>query len=223
MSYEFKSFPKIPRLGRFTYSITEKLDGTNGIVHITPLPEFCAQQCGRCANECDGLVQVGALEAGSVAVVGNMAVFAGSRTRWVQPGKGTDNYGFAQWVRDNADELVRVLGEGTHYGEWWGQGIQRNYGLTKRRFTLFNTHRYQSLPTVGSEDQDNCIVTKVPLLSIGNALGGIQQDIDAVVSTLRTKGSIAAPGCLNPEGVVLYLDGTLHKVIINGDEQKVAG
>ena len=34
---EFKSFPKIPRLFRDCV-ITEKLDGTNGIVHIQPQP-----------------------------------------------------------------------------------------------------------------------------------------------------------------------------------------
>ena len=32
---EFKSFDKIPRLSKLAWSITEKIDGTNGIVHIT--------------------------------------------------------------------------------------------------------------------------------------------------------------------------------------------
>lgn len=35
MRPEFKSFEKIPRLERLVWSITEKIDGTNGIIHIT--------------------------------------------------------------------------------------------------------------------------------------------------------------------------------------------
>ena len=34
------------------------------------------------------------------------------------------------------------LGVGQHFGEWWGFGIQRGYGLHERRFSLFNTGRW---------------------------------------------------------------------------------
>jgi hypothetical protein len=64
---------------------------------------------------------------------------AGSRTRWITP--EDDNYGFARWVHNHADEL-RGLGPGRHFGEWWGQGIQRNYSLTEKRFSLFNVSRW---------------------------------------------------------------------------------
>src|SRR5687767_1693749 len=49
-------------------------------------------------------------------------VLAGSRNRWITP--EADNFGFARWVAAHEDEL-RALGPGSHYGEWWGQGIQR--------------------------------------------------------------------------------------------------
>jgi len=64
---------------------------------------------------------------------------AGSRSRWLTP--ENDNFGFAAWVADNKEELL-TLGVGRHFGEWWGEGIQRNYGLKERRFSLFNTIRW---------------------------------------------------------------------------------
>lgn len=50
----------------------------------------------------------------------------GSRTRWITP--ENDNAGFARWCMEHKEDLLR-LGPGRHFGEWWGQGIQRNYGL----------------------------------------------------------------------------------------------
>src|SRR5690606_13561404 len=69
----------------------------------------------------------------------------GSRTRWITPEK--DNFGFAAWAHENRDELMK-LGPGHHFGEWWGRGIQRGYGLNERRFSLFNTSRWtpETLP-----------------------------------------------------------------------------
>lgn len=63
----------------------------------------------------------------------------GSRTRWITP--DDDNYGFARWAHENKDELLK-LGAGHHFGEWWGAGVQRRYGLAEKRFSLFNTHRW---------------------------------------------------------------------------------
>src|SRR5688572_30277401 len=66
-------------------------------------------------------------------------VRAGSRSRWITP--EDDNYGFARFVHDNTEELRR-LGPGYHYGEWWGQGIQRRYNIDGKRFSLFNAGRW---------------------------------------------------------------------------------
>ena len=63
----------------------------------------------------------------------------GSRTRWITP--ENDNHGFARWAYEHKDELLG-LGPGRHFGEWWGQGIQRGYGLKEKRFSLFNTSRW---------------------------------------------------------------------------------
>ena len=66
---------------------------------------------------------------------GACKVLAASRTRWITP--QNDNLGFAAWVEANREGLLQ-LGPGHHFGEWWGRGINRNYGLTERRFSLFN-------------------------------------------------------------------------------------
>src|SRR3990167_7674265 len=65
----------------------------------------------------------------------------GSRTRWITA--QDDNRGFARWVEGNKQELLK-LGAGRHFGEWWGSGIQRGYGLQKgeKRFSLFNVARW---------------------------------------------------------------------------------
>ena len=53
-------------------------------------------------------------------------------------------FGFARWVETNRERLITLLGPGLHFGEWWGSGIQRGYGLTKgdKRFSLFNVERH---------------------------------------------------------------------------------
>lgn len=115
----------------------------------------------------------------------------GSRNRWITP--EDDNFGFSRWAHEHKDELL-ALGPGRHFGEWWGAGIQRRYGLDEKRFSLFNTGRWQEAPLPG------CIQL-VPVLYIGpNADAEIQGALDR----LRTFGSVASPGFMKPEGVVIY-------------------
>jgi RNA ligase-like protein len=126
-------------------------------------------------------------------------VWAQSRTRFITPTE--DNYGFAAWVRENEDALSD-LGPGVHFGEWWGKGIQRNYGLDERRFSLFNTGRWQSM---GSEENHRCVevpvchVVPVLLLSTFNTVA-----VQEMFNYLRETGSVAAQGFMNPEGVVVF-------------------
>jgi hypothetical protein len=69
----------------------------------------------------------------------------GSRTRWITP--ENDNAGFARWAYAHKDELIEGLGDGHHFGEWWGQGIQRGYGLKEKRFSLFNVAKWSDEST----------------------------------------------------------------------------
>lgn len=120
-------------------------------------------------------------------------VIAGSRTRFITP--EDDNYGFAKWVKQNEEEL-RKLGPGRHFGEWWGSGCQRGYGLSKgeKRFSLFNTTRWNS------EDLPSCCYV-VPELYRGDF---DTNAIEEVLSNLAENGSVASPGFMNPEGIIIY-------------------
>lgn len=117
---------------------------------------------------------------------------AGSRNRWITP--EDDNYGFAAWVRENQEELLK-LGPGRHYGEWWGRGIQRGYGMADRHFSLFEVHRWWKpgleLPAC---------VNLVPVLhqGIADSVG-----IHAALDRLKAEGSLASPGFRNPEGIIV--------------------
>lgn len=125
-----------------------------------------------------------------VCITEDGRILAGSRTRWITP--EADNFGFAAWVRDNADDLAK-LGPGIHFGEWWGAGIQRRYGLAEKRFSLFNVARW------GDSRPACCDV--VPVLYRGLFCTSV---VEQCISDLRQNGSRAAPGFMRPEGVVVF-------------------
>ena len=170
---EFQEFPKMPRLSR-EIIISEKIDGTNGQIFIKEFDsDYMAE--GRCVHE-----------------KGDLALYVGSRTRWITP--DDDNYGFARWCKEHADELL-LLGPGRHFGEWWGQGIQRNYGMKEKRFSLFNVGRWAD----DAVRPACCHV--VPELYRG---AFNTQIIELELDLLRTDGSKAAPGYKFPEGIVIF-------------------
>ena len=164
----FKAWGKIPRFENEEYCFREKIDGTNGCVLVLDQDHELLQ---------------GALFAEPIEQIGRDYIWAQSRTRFVHP--GDDNFGFAGWVREHAAELVK-LGQGYHYGEWWGRGIQRGYEQTDRHFSLF--YYPTALPTD--------VVRHVPTIKAGSLAEARQVLIDG--------GSLAQPGFMQPEGVVMY-------------------
>jgi hypothetical protein len=120
----------------------------------------------------------------------------GSRTRWLDQTTG-DNHGFMLWALTNKDYLLK-LGPGRHFGEWWGSGIQRGYGLQKgeKRFSLFNTYKWSD--ALGARPAC-CGVVPV----IYNGLFHTEATV-AALEQLRVEGSSAAPGFMQPEGVIIY-------------------
>jgi hypothetical protein len=195
---EFIPYPKTPRLKR-DIVITEKIDGTNAqvVISFEPLD-------ARFAPDTKDVIAIRE----SALPRHSFFMRVGSRSRWITPGKETDNFGFAAWCKDNADELFK-LGEGQHFGEWYGQGIQRGYGLDHRRFALFNTSRW------GEHNQNTpkcCEV--VPVLHTGP-----MASVEYVLNDLRAYGSKAAPGFMNPEGIIAYHTASKQnfKVLIEND------
>lgn len=145
-------------------------------------------------------------------IIGEDGEFAtASRTKIIIP--GDDNFGFARWAYEHKEQLLK-LGPGRHFGEWWGSGIQRGYGLPKgeKRFSLFNTHRWAD-PISRPECCD-----VVPMLWIGIFDTRI---ILSVLESLANLGSKVAPGFMDPEGIVIYhtQGNVLFKKTIKGDDK----
>lgn len=189
-------FERFPSLTRFSqgWSISEKIDGTNGQVIISPCTNSYEKYRERALFNKD-----------------NLFLFAGSRSRLITP--ENDNFGFARWVQDNAEMLISTLGEGRHYGEWWGQGIQRGYGLTEKRFSLFNTLRWkqENLP-------EGLYV--VPCLVNNEYLDNPGTRAEHTLTLLKEYGSCAAPGFMDPEGIVMFhrASGVAFKKTFDYDE-----
>jgi len=160
----------------------------------------------------------------------NGEFLTGSRTRWITP--QDDNYGFAKWANANREELMK-LGKGQHFGEWWGGGIQRKYGLEKddKRFSLFNTARwclFGETPQVISIDPKTKIEKKQEVLPkccgiVPILYKGIFDTfrINGLLKTMSEKGSQAVRGFMNPEGIVIYhkAAGTYFKATIEKDNE----
>lgn len=141
-----------------------------------------------------------------------------SRKRWITPDH--DNYGFSRWAHEHKDALMQ-LGPGHHFGEWWGSGIQRGYGLTggDKRFSLFNVSRWCNHDDIPSEGQTAlpCCISVVPLLWSGLLM---HLRIASVLDSLRTCGSAAAPGFTKPEGIVIFhtAGNCLFKMTLENDD-----
>jgi hypothetical protein len=143
---------------------------------------------------------------------------AQSRSKLITP--ESDNYGFAGWVQCNRDELAK-LGPGYHFGEWWGLGIQRRYNLPEKRFSLFNVGRWADVhgtnERFGYKTNQQfapacCYV--VPILSMKR----VDLALAEAEAELRERGSVAAPGFMKPEGLILYMVGTYSKFLLENDD-----
>lgn len=134
-------------------------------------------------------------------IIENGEIAAQSRKQLITPEK--DNFGFARFVNDNKDILITLLGEGRHYGEWWGKGIQRGYGLEVKMFSLFNTSRWNTEKQSFLDSGIGTYIDVVPVLFIGTFTEVIEK-IPELMLNLKVFGSKASPGYKNPEGIVLY-------------------
>lgn len=181
---EFQSFNKIPRYENDSFTISEKMDGTNGVI----------------------LVYMGE---------GGKEVMAGSRSQWLRDDgrKSWDNHGFAAWVKEKESELTR-LPCGRYYGEWYGRGINRNYGLDDRRFMLFNYKHCMKLKAEG-------LLPPCVEVELVTDVDVSHEVLDSLVKKrsnhLREYGSFVVPGFMRPEGLIVRstLKQQLHKVIID--------
>lgn len=148
-----------------------------------------------------------------VVVDSGRVVQVGSRNRPITP--ASDNFGFAAWVDQHRDELATFLGDGRHYGEWAGPGVQKNpLDLPRRTWFLFNVQRHDEdkFDVLGHLVPD---VLPVPVLY----KGPFSRDICfETLSGLLTGGTYvgrAGPRAAPPEGVVISIFGV--KLKMTGD------
>jgi hypothetical protein len=181
-----------------------KTDPTNVAPEFIPFPSISRIRNMTISEKIDGTNA-------QVYITDDFRLFAGSRSRWITP--ENDNAGFARWVKANYDELM-TLGPGSHFGEWWGSGIQRGYGLPKgeKRFSLFNATRW-------TDDVRPKCCHVVPVLYEGPF---DTAKIDGVLADLQITGSMASPGFMNIEGIVVWHEKsrTLFKKTVDGDGHK---
>ena len=111
--------------------------------------------------------------------------------------KGSDNMGFAAWVLENEDDLVQ-LGDGHHFGEWAGPGIQKNpHNLEEKTFFLFNTFRWNE----NNPNKPSCC-SVVPVLYTGEFNDYCIRDaMQGLWEQETAKQNI-------PEGVIVYFHKT---------------
>lgn len=164
-------------------------------MHTDELEFVGFQKMGRLSREMIITEKIDGTNA-SIRITEELDMFPGSKDRFITPGKVTDNFGFAWWCQENKDELLK-LGPGLHFGEWWGQGIQRSYGLKEKRFSLFNVARWGD---DGTDVRPACCHV-VPTLYKGMFN---TNTIDECLNLLKEGGSIAVPGFMNPEGIVIF-------------------
>lgn len=147
-----------------------------------------------------------------IIITADGQIGAQSRTRLITP--EDDNFGFARWVQDNKETLIEDLGEGRHFGEWWGKGIQRNYGMDRRCFSLFNSVRWLEK----SADFKTKNLRVVPQLYHGIMDG---DKIFHSLVDLFFRGSKAAEGFMKPEGIVIFHthSRTMFKQTLENDEK----
>lgn len=149
-------------------------------------------------------------------VIYNGKVSAQSRKRMITP--DDDNFGFAKWVYENAGVLTDTLGYGYHYGEWYGEGIQKNpLGIEGKRFALFHATKY----TEGNGYELNKVdgLETVPLLHHGQCsvftIPEIMQNLEAYGSKVEGAKVIGQmetfPGiqiCAPAEGIIIWNNET---------------
>ena len=205
MSLEFTSFPKVPRLVK-PMVLTEKIDGTNGQIVFINQEDITSEQDQVRADK----FSIKVLDFGREKVY----VLAGSRNKYLKV--TDDNFRFAHWVHSYAQELFDALGEGRHYGEWFGKRIQRGYGLDAQYFALFNVGRYGYYGYCPKAEDFYGVpgLTVVPTLYQGEFNLGT---VEAVHADLMETGSRAAAGFDRPEGVMVFHEAARQLFKYTGD------
>ncbi len=119
--------------------------------------------------------------------------FVGAQSRKRLLSLASDNFGFFQWCIDNQEDL-ESMGDGYHFGEWVGPGIQKNpHNLEEKTLFLFNTFRWNK----NNPNLPNCCRV-VPIIFEGMLEENIITDVlNFLIADSERVG-------YTPEGIVVY-------------------
>lgn len=153
-------------------------------------------------------------------------VSAQSRKRLITP--ESDNFGFAEWVHENAGALTDVLGYGVHFGEWFGEGIQKNpLGIEGKRFALFSPWKFNESQKEVIENSG--LVEFVPVLFEGQAdiytIPRVLEELDwdgtkVQGAKMISQGYAFEPDRMaRPEGIIVWHRETQqkYKILLDND------
>lgn len=183
---------------------TAIIRNSEGLCDFSEFPKIA-----RLSRECIITEKIDGTNA-QICITEDGRMLTGSRSRWITT--EDDNYGFANWAILHQSELMK-LGTGRHFGEWWGQGIQRKYSVNEKRWSLFNVTRWcmaneipLRIPTadpriVKYQEQAPPCCHLVPVMYRGIFT---TQACENALGELRLFGSKASPGFMNPEGIICY-------------------
>jgi hypothetical protein len=222
---EFKDFPKMLNIEELEMHITQKINGTGVLIHVFkgpfkkemndagidlalthPINDADLRQMF--PNKTVKLVPSPIGNPYSFVWTQETILMAGSQNRWLTP--DDDNFGFANFVEENKIDLIDALGEGTHYGEWAGPDIKNGEGLKEKTLFLFDWWKYDN-----KLEKFNGRVKTVPLLYSGKLDLSMA---DSIMETLKNKGSFAAEGFMDPEGIVISFAGLRFKKVFREDK-----
>lgn len=216
---QFKSWGSTPRFHKGLH-ITEKINGTNAGVSV--------QGFSKGEGKFDPVN--GRFVEGETM---DYVVRAQSRKRLITP--DSDNFGFAAWVWENAEGLANLLGFGYHYGEWYGEGIQKNpLAVQGRRWALFNTWHWGSKPNL-----ERLQAANIPGLTLVPVLHDEQRDGPADYKTIpnllvdlewgsKADGYMTLPNAHKmdfhvegPEGIIVWQRETQqrYKILLREDDK----
>lgn len=233
---EFERYPKMTRIPKVKMWITEKVDGTNAQILIEALPTpyfpqfhgdtlvyYNAPSGGTSLRELGfhqttkGWLRVALIGSRKRTIEPNVPKIKDEAGKTVAPAQALDNAGFARWVRDNEAKICELLGEGRHYGEWAGPGINGNrHQFDVRHFFLFGGAPCYELRERGTHlEIGGAIVRPVPLLYEGPLDTRV---IEGGMSNLLVEGSQVGSG--PPEGIVVSTLGTRIKDTYEAREGK---
>jgi len=150
----------------------------------------------------------------------------GSRNGWLS--LGHDSTGLVHFVEERKETFLQ-LGDGLHYGEFWGRDIRHSYSSKEQHFSLFDAHRWCNAwdePIRYSETQ---IQEKLPvgLQTVPVLYRGLfdTAKVDECIEMLKVNGSLLSqPKKIEAEGVIIYhIDGDVafKKTLRNDDKPKL--